>query len=499
MSKSPAPRAAVRPAAKPQPRPRREDRTARRGQGAQEATAPDGLPIPRRYWAAATIWAAIAMTVLDGAIANVALPTIAQDLRASPAESIWVVNAYQLAIVISLLPMAALGEIIGYRRIYQAGLAIFTVASFTCALSHSLVALTAARFVQGFGAAGIMSVNGALVRFTYPHRMLGRGVGLNALVVATSAAAGPTIASLILSVASWQWLFAVNIPIGVGAFVVAACSLPKNPLARKRFDLFSAGLNAVTFGLLVTGVDILTRTKARLVGAIELAVGLATGWLLVRRELHEDRPLVPIDLLRIRIFALSIVTSVISFTAQMSAFVSLPFHFEMAMGRSQVTTGLLLTPWPIGVGIAAPLAGWLADRFSGAILGGIGLMVFAVGLAFLALLPADAPNIQIIWRMLLCGLGFGFFQSPNNRMMLSTAPRERAGAAGGMLATARLIGQTSGAVLIAVCFELLGDRGEQVALWIGAALALAGAGSSTLRLVQHIEPDHPEPEVACEA
>ena len=484
MSHTALPRTAAREAGERRPR-----------AGAAPSPAADGLPTPRRWWAAATIWAAIAMTVLDGAIANVALPTIAHDLSASPAQSIWVVNAYQLAIVISLLPLAALGEIVGYRRIYQAGLLIFTLASLSCALSPSLLTLAAARTLQGFGAAGIMSVNGALVRYTYPQKMLGRGVGLNALVVATSAAAGPTIASAILATASWKWLFAINVPIGVATFVVAACSLPKTPLTKTRFDVVSAGLNALAFGLVVTGVDVLTRTRARLAGAVELALGVLAGVVLVRRELPLPRPLVPIDLLRVRVFGLSIVTSVISFTAQMAAFVALPFQFESVMHRSQVMTGLLLTPWPLGVGVAAPLAGWLADRFSAAILGGVGLAIFAAGLAALASMPADASNLQIVWRMALCGVGFGFFQSPNNRIMLSTAPRERSGAAGGMLATARLTGQTAGAVLIAICLHLAGDRGERITLAIAAALALLGAGSSLTRLIQHKEPDHADAEL----
>lgn len=455
----------------------------------------DGLPIPRRYWAAATIWAAIGMTVLDGAIANVALPTIAKDLAASPADSIWVVNAYQLTIVISLLPLAALGEIVGYRRVYQAGLVLFTLASLSCALSHTLLALSAARTIQGFGAAGIMSVNGALVRFTYPQKQLGKGVGLNALVVATCSAAGPTIASAILAVAHWQWLFAVNVPIGVVTFVVAACSLPGNPLVKRRFDLVSAGLNALTFGLVVTGVDILTRTRARLAGALELVAGLAAGVILVRRELPTERPLVPIDLLRIRVFGLSVATSVVSFAAQMAAFVALPFQFEMVMHRDQVQTGLLLTPWPLGVAVAAPVAGWLADRHSGAILGGVGLFIFAIGLALLTFLPIEASSFGIAWRMAVCGVGFGLFQSPNNRMMLSTAPKERAGAAGGMLATARLTGQTAGAVLIAVCLHMFDGRGERIALAISAALALAGSGTSLLRMKQHKKANRVEADV----
>src|ERR1700729_609951 len=159
----------------------------------------DGLPQPQRNWAILTIALGIVMAVMDGAIANVALPTIAQDLNASPSFSVWIVNGYQLAITISLLPLASLGEIIGYRRVYLAGLALFTIASLLCALSHTLVLLTLARIVQGFGAAGIMSVNAALVRFTYPRKQLGHGIGINALVVAVSAAVGPTLAAGILS------------------------------------------------------------------------------------------------------------------------------------------------------------------------------------------------------------------------------------------------------------------------------------------------------------
>jgi DHA2 family multidrug resistance protein-like MFS transporter len=161
----------------------------------------NGLPVPQRYWSAATIWLALTISVLDGSIANVALPTIARDLSSPPAEAVWVVNAYQLTIVVSLLPLAALGEMIGYRRVFQTGVVLFTLASLGCTFCHSLLALAIARAIQGFGAAGIMSENGALVRYTYPANMLGRGLGLNALVASAAAALGPTVASGILAVA----------------------------------------------------------------------------------------------------------------------------------------------------------------------------------------------------------------------------------------------------------------------------------------------------------
>lgn len=442
---------------------------------ADPAPEADGLPSPRRWWAAGAVWLAIAMTVLDSSIANVALPTIARDFGAAPAESIWIVNAYQLAIVVALLPLASLGEILGYRRIYQAGLVLFTIASLMCALSHSMPMLTAARTIQGLGAAGVMSVNGALVRFIYPHKQLGQGIGFNAMVVSASSAVGPTVAAGILALGPWQWLFAVNIPIGIAAFLVGWRTLPENELSGRRFDWPSAALNALTFGLVISGVDVLTRTRARLLGALETLLGLLTGFILVRRELGRLRPLVPVDLLGNRLFALSVATSVVSFSAQMLAFVALPFHFENTLHFSQVTTGLLLTPWPAAVAITAPVAGWLADRMSTALLCALGLVVFSAGLALLALMPATPGFFDVGWRMAVCGVGFGLFQSPNNRMMLTSAPRERAGAAGGMLGTARLTGQTLGAVLAAILMHAFAAPGEVVGLWASAAFAALAA------------------------
>jgi DHA2 family multidrug resistance protein-like MFS transporter len=432
----------------------------------------DGLDPLARRWAVASVALAIGMTVLDSAIANVALPVIARDFGARPSEAIWIINAYQLAIVISLLPMASLGEIVGFRRVYLVGLTLFTIASLACALSPNLTALTAARALQGLGAAGVMSVNGGLVRFIWPLRMLGRGVGVNAMVVSIAAAAGPTLASGILSLGPWPWLFAVNIPVGLAALALAARVLPANPLSGRRFDGLSATLNALTFGLTVTGIDVLTRTAARLAGALELAAGLLFGTLLVRREWPRPRPLVPFDLLRVRLFALSIATSIASFAAQSLAFVALPFYFENSLHRSQVATGLLLTPWPVALGVLAPAVGWLSDKVSGALLCAAGLVAMAAGLIALAMLVPSASPLDIGWRMALCGVGFGLFQSP----------RERAGAAGGMLGVARLTGQTLGAVLTAILFDWSQSRGESLALKVAAGFALAAAAVSLLRV-----------------
>ena len=425
----------------------------------------------------------ITMAVLDSAVANIALPTIAEQLHATPAASIWVINAYQLALVVTLLPLASLGERVGYRRVYQVGLVIFTAGSLACALSHTLPTLAMSRIVQGLGASGIMSVNGALVRFTYPQASLGRGVGLNALVVSIASAIGPTIASAILALGSWEWLFAINVPIGLVNIVLASRVLPYSDLSERSFDRWSAVFNALTFGFFFIGVDTLTHGRSEnLLATIELSAAMVAAFFLMRRQVGAVEPLIPVDLMKIPVFALSVATSICSFTAYMLAFLALPFYFETVLHRDQVQTGLLITPWPVALGLAAPLAGRLSDRMPAAILGSGGLVVLAVGLALLAILPAQASTLDIVWRMALCGLGFGFFQAPNNRTMLSSAPRRRAGAAGGMLATARLVGLTVGATLAAMTFRLTSENAETFDLLIAALVAIVAAGTSLLRL-----------------
>ncbi|AHK21466.1 multidrug MFS transporter [Yersinia similis] len=446
----------------------------------------DGLPVPQRYAAILVIALGIMMAVLDGTIANVALPTIARDLNTSPATSIWVVNAYQLAITISLLSMASLGDIIGYRRVYQAGLLIFSVTSLFCALSDSLWTLTFARVLQGFGAAALMSVNTALIRIIYPRAQLGRGIGINTLIVAVSSAAGPSIAAAVLSVASWQWLFALNVPIGLLAWCLGIKFLPANNTKSNgnRFDITSCVLNALTFGLLITAISGFSQGQSPAVIAAQVVALLLIGFFFVRRQLTQSFPLLPVDLLRIPIFALSIGTSIFSFAAQMLAMVSLPFFLQTVLGRDEVATGLLLTPWPLATMVIAPIAGRLVERYHAGLLGGIGLAVFASGLFLLAVLPANPSDVDIIWRMILCGAGFGLFQTPNNHTIISAAPQHRSGGASGMLGTARLLGQTSGAALVALMFNMFSTNGTHASLILAGCFASIAALVSILRVTQ---------------
>jgi DHA2 family multidrug resistance protein-like MFS transporter len=449
---------------------------------ANKPAAMDGLPADRRGWAAAAIFTALAMASLDTAIANIALPAIAADLHVGPADVIWVVNVYQIALVATLLPLAALGEIVGHHRIYLAGLLLFTLASLACACAWSLPSLLVARVLQGLGASGIMSVNTALVRYVYPGRLQGRGFGHNAMVVATAFTLGPTIASGILALGNWPWLFAINIPFGLVAILIGLKTLPRTPRATHAFDFPGALLAAGCLGLFMLGVGSAAHHAQPALVAIELAAAVLFGWVLIRRQADHPAPMLPVDLFRKPLFALSTATAICSFAVQGLAFVSLPFYFEDILGRTQVETGFFMTPWPLVVAVMAPIAGRLSDRYAAGILGSVGLALLGLGMALLAMLPANPHVADIVWRMALCGCGFGFFQAPNMKAIMSSAPADRSGGASGIVATARLIGQTSGAALAALCFGLVGREGATIALVLGAAFAALGCVMSMLRL-----------------
>lgn len=256
----------------------------------------DGEAVSARpVQAIAAVLAATVLVVLDASIVNLALPTLAQTLEVTPAKSVMIVTAYQLALVMALLPCAALGESLGFRKVFTAGVALFTLASALCALAPSLPWLVAARFVQGVGGAAVMALGVALLRQVVPPTSLGAAIGWNATAVALAAAAGPSLGALILSGPGWPWLFAVNLPVGAAA-LLAGRALPRVEGTGRRLDLVSALLNATVFASLVAGADLLPHRP--LLSLVLLSgAGLALV-VLARRETPKAAPLIPIDLLR---------------------------------------------------------------------------------------------------------------------------------------------------------------------------------------------------------
>tara|TARA_R110000782_G_scaffold187752_1_gene277891 strand:- start:184 stop:1275 length:1092 start_codon:yes stop_codon:yes gene_type:complete len=344
-------------------------------------------------------------------------------------------------------------------------------------MAPSIEFLTAARVLQGLGGAALMSINGALMRHIFPQAKLGRAIGWIAMTVSVSAAAGPTISSAILAVASWHWLFLINVPISILAIVIGYFTLPFTDPTRTRFDFISALLNVFAFGGLIAALgNVGTQSHPALITA-QFVIAILAGIALVRRQLSKDRPMLPIDLLRLPVFACSIGSSICGFCAQMIAFVALPFYFHDVLGYSITVTGLLMTPWPLTTAVVAPLAGRLADKYSPIHLTGMGMALFAIGLFSTILAPADGSYIGMIAALAVCGAGFGLFQAPNNRLMLTSAPRDRAGGASGMLSTARLTGQSIGAATAAI---LIGTSGQFDLTTIMIAASIAAALSALI-------------------
>lgn len=465
--------------------------TANIGDDAQQVVGDldwDGLHRPRIYYAMAATFCGLFLSVIDGTICNVALPAIADQLDVPSSDSIWVVNAFQLVIMMLLLPFSSLGELWGYKQVYMRGIVVFTIGSLFCALSVSLPMLVVSRVVQGLGAAMIMSVNTSIVKLIYPRRRLGEGVGLNATVVAIASVTGPSLSAAILAIAPWPWLFAINIPLGIATFYMARRYLPNNPvrIVGRRFNWRDASLNAATFGLFIGCVEAYSHDVSPQLVLAGVILLLFIGFIYVRSQLGRRYPMLPFDLLKIPIFTTSVATSILSFTAQMLGMVAMPFLLVNTFGYDAVGTGLLMTSWPLVIVFVAPMAGWLINKVHPGILGGIGLTIMSIGCFSLSFVSPDEGHFGLVWRLMLCGAGFGMFQSPNNHLLLSSAPPQRTGSASGMLATARLTGQTTGAALVALMFHLFGDMAPHDAMLLAGCLTLCGAICSLTRLKEHM-------------
>ncbi|WP_170961539.1 MFS transporter [Rhizobium sophoriradicis] len=412
----------------------------------------EGLAVPRRYLAVALLLLAVVLVVLDGAIANVALPSIALSLQAEADNTVWVVSAYQLAVLVAILPCGALGEIYGARQVFLIGVALFTAASAACALAGDLPLLILARFAQGLGAGAIMALAMMNLRQALPQRMLGPIIGINAMVIAISSAAGPGIAGAILSVTTWPWLFAVNIPLGV-IVLLGGGLLGHVEGAKRKLKAKALLANTLMFILFFSGADRIA--TAPVSGAALIAASLACLFGLLRLERNSDLPLIPTDLLAAPAFRMAVIASISCFCGQILSYIALPFYLQHRLHMTPVLAGLYMMPWPAATAIIAPISGRLANRVKTSWLCAIGGALMALGLLVAGLTPPDPRGIGFLVGTVIAGLGFGLFQTPNNRILLLSAPKARSGAAGAMQGTARLLGQTLGGVAMSIIFATL--------------------------------------------
>lgn len=446
------------------------------------ATRPgdDGLPGPERRLAVLALILGTLVAVVDTTMINLALPSIARDLAVSPARAVWVTNLFQIVCAAFLLVFAAVSELVSRRRLYVAGLALFVFASLGAAVSRSLEALLVFRALQGLGAAATLSIGPSLYRSIFPSRLLGSALGLSALVVAAGYAAGPTIGGLVLSVASWPWLFALHVPMGLCALVLAWRALPREPRRPGGFDGRGALLSVTMLGSFFLAMDGVGHGRPAWQVLAWLVTSLVAGTLFLRRQRRASHPLLPPSLFREPRFSLAVSASGLAFIGQGLAFVALSFLYQQEMGFSPLETAWLFTPWPLAIMVVGPLAGRLADRVNPSLLASAGLVLLLLGLVSLALLDAGAGVIDGLWRTGLCGLGFGLFQPPNNREMMSSAPRELSASASGVLSTTRTVGQSLGVALVGAF--LAAGAPVQSTLWVGGGACLLALVASLARV-----------------
>lgn len=457
----------------------------------------DGLPGRERALAMIAVMTSTTMSVLDGSIVNIALPQIAHSLNVTAAEAVWVSNGYLLSAAMTLAIFAALAAKVGFSRLFAFGLSIFTLASLGCTLSSSIDMLVAMRIAQGIGGAATLSIAPAILRTVFPGRLLGRILGLNALLIAASTAIAPIVGGTILAAMSWQWLFAINIPLGLLAIILALRAIPGRPSATKEpFDIAGAMLSAIALGALILSADAFSHGKlspSTLAAAVTFALtAIIAGGLFIWRQRRAPKPLIPLSMFSSTRFSLAALTSLASFVSQGMTFIALPFLFQSVYGYSAFASAILFMPWPLGIVLAAPYAGRLADRYPPAIISTVGLCLFAAGLVLLAQLPEHAQEWDIGLRSLLCGIGFGCFQSPNNREMLSNATRENSGYASGVLAIMRTFGQCLGAAFVGIILSMmthsaLKDVAQEalavrLSLWVAAFATLVAIAFSISRL-----------------
>ena len=428
----------------------------------------DGIAVPARYFAILAVSAGSLLVMIDASIATVALPVIADVLQVSASRTVLLITLYQLILAMTIIPFAALSDQVGQRRMYRCGMVVYAFAAIACLAVDSFPVLLAIRSVQALSAAAALSVTFGLIRSIYPAKYLGRGLAISTLCTAGGNALAPAIGGLILSVASWRWVFVVGAPLAV-ASLLAGKYLPDVGGEKQRFDVLGATLCAVTFALVILGCDALGSSSNSWRGSLLLATGLIVGALFVFHERRQRNRVLPLDLLRRPAFALAITGSLAGVVASMAVLFSLPFRLhELGFGPAEM--GAMIAPYAVASFMIAPAAGALSDRISPKTLGTCGLAVAMLAMLLIAFLSPQAGYWDVAWRVWLCGAGFALFQSPNARIVLASGPANRAAAGGGLITTTRMLGQALSATLVGALLAIGAGNGPWPAL-MGVAVA----------------------------
>jgi len=417
------------------------------------ATATFQPDYSRKWWVLLSVAMGIFLSTIDSSIVNVALPTLEENLDAGFATVQWVVVAYLLVVTSLMLGVARLGDMIGKKRIYQTGMVVFTIGSLLCGIAPSVGLLIAFRVIQGVGAVMMQALGMAIVTEAFPRTERGRALGIMGTVVSLGISIGPTLGGLIIGTIGWRAIFFVNLPVGIVGLTLVRRHVPDwRPPGGQRFDVLGAALMLMALLALALGLTFGPEQGwssrpilAALIGAaMVMAIFL---WV----EAHLDQPMVDLSLFRDPLFSISLLTGFLVFMVIAGMFV-LPFYLERVKGYDPQHVGLFLTVVPAALGLTAPIAGSLSDRYGSRGISLIGLVVVVAACLGVSTLDEQTSTLGYIVRLLPVGLGAGLFQSPNNSAIMGAAPRERLGVASGLLALSRTFGQVTGLPLIGAVF-----------------------------------------------
>ncbi|WP_297426025.1 MFS transporter [Clostridium sp.] len=386
------------------------------------------------------------MATLDGSIVNVALPVMSDKLSVSMASIQWVVTSYLIVIVGTILVFGRLADIKGKTTVFKLGIIIFTIGSFLCGLTNSLVILVFSRCLQAIGAAGTMSTSQGIITHVFPSNERGRALGINGTFVALGSMVGPPIGGIIVSILSWQYVFLINVPIGILAFILAVRTLPTNNVtSNEKLDIkgaFLFGLSMILlFGALTLGNDIGYENIGIIASFI---VSIILFVLFIKVERRISTPLLRLDIFNNSLFSLSIFCAFISFVAISCSNIILPFYLQYVMKLTPSVTGFLMMVSPIILAVVAPMSGYLSDRIGSEVLTFLGLVGTSLGLFLMAFLNQYSHIGVLIVFIAIMTLGNGMFQSPNNSLVMSTVDRKNLGIAGGVNALVRNLGMVFG-------------------------------------------------------
>lgn len=422
---------------------------------------PNATKEPAKTNAVATKWLVMAgvgmgvlMATLDSSIVNISLPTLVEAFHTDFATVQWVVISYLVVITSLMLGAARLGDMYDKKKLYMAGVALFTAGSLFCALSPSVTALISFRALQGLGAVMMQALGMAIITEVFPPHERGRALGIQGTIVSVGIALGPPLGGLIIGAAGWHWVFLVNLPIGIAALIIVSRVLPslkaKNP--EQRFDLPGAALLFITLGCYALGMTLGQRLGFGSSAAQSLLIAAAVGLVaFLILESRVDQPMVDLSLFRNVLFDLNLLMGWLVFIVMAGSFI-LPFFLELVQGYPPTLVGMLMMVHPIAMGSIAPIAGALSDRFGSRGISLVGLVVIVSGALALSTVHEGLTPLGFGARYVLFGIGMGLFSSPNNSAIMGAVPRNRLGVASGLLALSRTLGNTTGLPLIGAIF-----------------------------------------------